>query len=90
MIFCSAFSLGRFIFVIWILFLVISPQFLRLLDERLPLGLGETPPALAELLGDLSVLNLWLLTNHFLALMVRKHHEGVHRSLDVAVGRTLE
>ena len=90
MIFGSNFPLNRFVFIIRILLLVVSPQFLRLLDERFPLGLREAPPALAELLGDLSVLDVRILTNHFLPLVVGKHHECVHRSLDVAVRGALE
>ena len=84
-IFCSNFPLGRFVFIVGILLLVVAPQFLRLLDERFPLGLREAPPALAEFLGDLSVLDIRILTNHFLPLVVGKHHERVHRSLDVTV-----
>ena len=90
MIFGPDLPLDRFVFVVRVLLLVVSPQFLSLLDERLPLRLRETPPTLAELLGDLSVLDIRILTNHFLPLVVGKHHERVHRSLDVAVGGTLE
>ena len=85
MVFGSNLPLDRFVFIVRILLLVVSPQFLRLLDERFPLRLREAPPALAELLGDLSVLDVRILTNHFLPLVVGKHHECVHRSLDVAV-----
>ena len=90
MIFGSNFPLYRFVFIIGVLLLVVSPQFLSLLDERFPLGLREAPPALAELLGDLGVLDIRILTNHFLPLVVGEHHECVHRSLDMAVRGTLE
>ena len=78
--------LGRSVLVVGVLLVVEVLQALGLGDEGLPLGGGQVVPASAQLLGQRGVLDLGVLREDPLPLVVREHHERVHRPLDVLRG----
>ena len=57
------------------------PEPIGLLDVGQLLGVRHLLPAAAEPLGDLSVVNVRLLLHDSPPLVVREHHERVHRPL---------
>ena len=56
-----------------------QPQPFSLLDVGLPLPLRQRLPASSESFADLSVVDVRLHLDDLLPLVVRVHHEGVHR-----------
>lgn len=75
----------RPILVVGMLFYVLRPQSLRLVDERLLVALGKLLPSGAQSTADLRVVHLGVLVRHLATLSARPDHEGVHRSLHVRV-----
>ena len=71
------------IFVSRVLLEVEVPQPVGLLDEGQLLAVSHLLPLPTQSLGDLRVVYVGLVLDDFPALVVREHHEGVHRSLDL-------
>lgn len=75
--------LPRPVLVVRVLLQVQLPESLRLVDEGLPLLVGEGLPTTSQPLGDLSIVHVGLLFADLPPFDLRPHHERVHRPLDV-------
>ena len=61
----------------------VSPQSLRLINERSLIKVCEELPVSSQPLGDLRVVHLGVLLRHLPPLAPGPHHEGVHGALDM-------